>query len=69
MKPTLIVAALFALSSLVLSQRITQTPALSKEYIDIMGVRLRLGMTKADVAEKFVGSNMRKAGYWEWDNN
>jgi hypothetical protein len=51
---------LVAISSFLYPQT-NAKPQLSQEYIDILGVRVRLGMTKLDIADK-LGSQKTKDG-------
>ena len=48
---------LVAICSFVYAQSNTK-PQLSQEYIDILGVRVRLGMTKLDIADKLGSQKM-----------
>jgi hypothetical protein len=58
-KTVLVFLTLVALSSVILAQR--KTPAqVNKPSIELVGVKLQLGMTKADVAERYVGTQVTK---------
>jgi hypothetical protein len=59
----LAVLILAAISSFVYAQSYPK-PQLSQEYIDVLGVRVRLGMTKLDIADK-LGSQKVKDGSTE----
>ena len=61
MKTTVLaLLTLVAISSFLYPQT-NAKPQLSQEYIDILGVRVRLGMTKLDIADK-LGSQKTKDG-------
>jgi hypothetical protein len=59
MKTTTLVlmVALVTISSFVYAQS-DPKPQLSQEYVDILGVRVRLGMTKLDIADKLGSQRM-----------
>jgi hypothetical protein len=56
---------LLVVSSLLYAQQ-KSSVQLSKDYIDVLGARLRLGMTKADVEEKIVGAKATMKHEDEW---
>lgn len=56
----LFLLSLVAISSILHAQT-NANPQLSQEYIDVLGVRVRLGMTKLDIADK-LGSQKRNDG-------
>jgi hypothetical protein len=62
---SLAVLTLALLSSLLYSQQMT-TRLTSRASIEVAGVKLQLGMTKATIAERFVGIQTRKIdeNYW-----
>lgn len=63
-----VVLTLVVISSFLYAQQ-KSSAQLSKEYIDVLGSRLRLGMTKADVAEKLVGVKalFKEEDEWAFD--
>ena len=61
----LVLLTLIALSSIVYAQQQT-TRQLSKAAIEVAGTKLRLGMTKAQVAEKLAGHEITKVQEDEW---
>jgi hypothetical protein len=69
MKPAMLVAVgltFLALFASLHAQQKAPTVQLSKDYLDVLGTRLRLGMTKADVAEKLVGVQAIHKDEDEW---
>jgi hypothetical protein len=56
---------LVVLSSILLAQKKTPTQA-SKPSIELVGVNLYLGMTKAEVAERYVGTQIAKVNEDLW---
>jgi|SRR6267154_336933 len=65
MKITSLFLALIGLSSILQAQRKTSTQV-SKPSIEIEGVKLHLGMTKGDVAERYVGTSVKKMTEDRW---
>jgi hypothetical protein len=53
----LFILTLVTISSLIYSQT-NAKPQISQEYIDVRGVRVRLGMTKLDIADKLGSEKM-----------
>jgi len=64
-KSALVFLCLTAFSSVLLAQK--QTPAqINNPSIEIEGVKLQLGMTKADVLERCVGTEITKINEDRW---
>jgi hypothetical protein len=70
MKPATLTALLgltfVVLLSSVYAQQKTPGVQLSKDYLDVLGARLRLGMPEADVAEKVVGAEVVQKTDDQW---
>jgi hypothetical protein len=65
MRKSAFVLALFTVATLMYAQQ--NTPhQVSGPSIEIAGVKLHLGMTKADVAERLVGNDITKISEKEW---
>jgi hypothetical protein len=64
-RTALVLLALVGLSSVLLAQKKTP-PEVSKASIELVGVKLHLGMTKADVAERYVGTQVTKVSEDFW---
>jgi hypothetical protein len=63
-KLLLLALTLLAVASLILAQK--KGPPLSKESLEVAGAKLRLGMAKADVAERIASFQVLKVGEDEW---
>jgi hypothetical protein len=64
-KSAIVVLSFVALSSALLAQKKTSSQV-SNPSIELVGVKLHLGMTKADVAERYVGTQVTKISEDFW---
>jgi len=64
-KLVLVGVVLLSVCSVFIAQSRT-TAQQSEEYLDILGVRVRLGMTKADVAERLGSQKMKEGDADTW---